>query len=292
VARLQQIQALRKFGMALAGIGAYLDSPDASPLTIIERQLASLDRQIDEATQMRQQLLRVHAQLANGENPELATWLTTLEQMTMYDKYFSKQDLEQLREFNTDAIQAQWRALVGEVQALMDRGEASDSPAAIALGLRWSELLQRSTSGNLDLVHKLDNMHQNEPELQARSGITPELRAFILRAMNEHKLALYAKYLPPEVIAQMRRHQETRAREWLPLISRIKEQMAADPSPASAQAGELAREWSALLADMLGPDPATMPLFREALQSEPLLRQNRAMTDEMIPFLIAARQQG
>ncbi|GAB3458948.1 MerR family transcriptional regulator [Massilia terrae] len=292
VARLQQIQALRKFGMALADIGAYLDSERASPLAIIEQQLAMLDREIDEATRMREQLLLVRAQLVNGEAPELSTWLTTLEQMTMYDKYFSKQDMEQLRGFVSDATQAQWAALVADVQALMDRGGAPESPEAIALGIRWSELLERSTGGNLDLVHKLDNMHQSEPSVQSASGITQELRAFILRAMNEHKLALYAKYLPPDAVAQMRRHQQGRAREWLPLISRIKEQMAADPSPATRQARQLAREWSALLVDMLGPDPATMPLFREAIQSEPALRQGRAMTDEMIPYLIAARQQG
>lgn len=292
VARLQQVQALCKFGMALADIGAYLDSERASPLAIIDQQLASLDRQIDEASRMRAHLLLVRAQLANGEAPELSTWLTTLEKMTMYDKYFSKQDMEQLRGFNSDSTQAQWDALVADVQALMDSGAAPAAPEAIALGVRWADLLERSTGGNLDLVHKLDTMHQNEPSVQSASGITQELRAFILQAMNEHKLALYAKYLPPAAVEQMRRHQQGRAREWLPLISRIKEQMAADPSPATQQARQLSREWSELLVDMLGPDPATMPLFRTAMQSEPALRQGRAMTDEMIPYLIAARQQG
>jgi MerR family transcriptional regulator, thiopeptide resistance regulator len=291
VARLQQIQALRKFGMALAGIGAYLDSPEASPLAIIEQQLASLDSQIAEANRMREQLLRVRSQLAKGEAPELATWLTTLEQMTMYDKYFSNQDLQQLRVFNSDSTQAQWRALVADVQAVMDRGDAPDSPAALALGSRWADLLARSTGNDLDLVHKLDNMHQNEPQVQRDTGITPGLRAFILAAMNEQKLSLYAKHLPPEVIERMRRHHQGRGHEWLPLISRIKAQLAADPSPASPQARELAREWSALLADMLGPDPATIALFRKAVESEPALRLNRGMTDEMVRFLIAARHQ-
>ena len=96
VARLHQIQALRKFGMALADIGAYLDSPDASPLSIVSRQLAALDRQIAERRRMRAQLPLVRDQLASGETPELATWLTTLEKMTMYDKYFSKDELQRL----------------------------------------------------------------------------------------------------------------------------------------------------------------------------------------------------
>ncbi|MGZ5201323.1 MAG: MerR family transcriptional regulator [Telluria sp.] len=291
VARLQQVQALRKFGMALADIGAYLDSESASPLAIVEQQLASLDSQIAEASRMREQLLRVRAQLARGEAPELATWLTTLEQMTMYEKYFSNQDLQQLRVFNSEATQAKWRELVADVQAAMDRGEAPDSRAALALGSRWADLLSRSTGQDLDLVHKLDTMHANEPQVQRESGITPELRAFILRAMNEQKLSLYAKYLPPEVIERMRRHHATRGDEWLPLISRIKIQVSKDPSPSTPQARELAREWSALLADMLGPDPATVALFRKAVESEPALRLNRGMTDEIIRYLVAARQQ-
>jgi hypothetical protein len=43
---------------------------------------------------------------------------------------------------------------------------------------------------------------------------------------------------------------------------------------------------------MVGPDPATVPLFRKAVESEPALRLNRGMTDELIGFLRAASQQG
>src|SRR5438105_3640439 len=77
VARLQQIQALRSFGMGLADIGLYLDSPAGSPLALVDRQLAALDQQMREAARMREQLLRVRAQLASGANPDLSTWLTT-----------------------------------------------------------------------------------------------------------------------------------------------------------------------------------------------------------------------
>jgi DNA-binding transcriptional MerR regulator len=292
VARLQQIQALRKFGLGLADIGAYLDSPDASPLAVIDRQLASLDRQIDEAARMRDQLLRVRTQLAQGEAPELATWLTTLEQMTMYDKYFSKQDIDQLVRFRSDASQDEWRKLVGEVRQLMDSGAGPDSPAAVALGLRWGDMLERATGGNPDLVYKLDQMHQNEPEAQRDSGITPALRSYILCAIHEPKLALYAKYLPAEVVQRMRRHHQARAHEWLPLMGKIKAQMAIDASPHTSTAYELARQWRGLLVDMIGPDPDTLPMFRKAVESEPLLRQGRVMTEEMLGYLRAASTSG
>lgn len=285
VARLQQIQALRKFGMALSGIGAYLDSPEASPLAIIEQQLASLDQQIEQAARMREQLIRLRAQLANGEAPELATWLTTLEQMTMYDKYFSQAELQQLPLVQNRAAKEDWKQLVSQVQSLMDQRIPADGAAAKKLARRWIEILERDTGGNPELASKLDRMLTSEPRAQEETGISLALRGYILAAMSEVKLALFAKYLPPAVIERMRRHYEHRALEWHPLFERIKAQMLADPAGRAPQSREVARQKNELFFDMVGADPAIVPLFRQALESEPLLRAGRGMTDEMIAWL-------
>jgi MerR family transcriptional regulator, thiopeptide resistance regulator len=285
VARLQQIQALRKFGMALADVGTYLDSPDASPLAIIEGQLASLDRQIEEATQMRQQLLRVHAQLSQGEKPELATWLSTLEQMTMYDKYFSKQELEQMPMFQDQRARSEWQQVVTQVQEMMDGAVPPHDEKVKSLARRWLTMLDRDTAGDHYLALKLNNMHENEPQAQRESGITPELKRYIMRAIGEVKGDIYARYLPLDVIERMRRHQQTSAHEWAPLIEKVRVQMQADPSPAAPAARELARQWLALTHEMLGTDPDTIAAFRQASLSEPLLRIGRGMTDEMLDFL-------
>ena len=83
IARLHQIQALRRFGMSLADVGAFLASPDVPLTTIMERQIAMLDQQITQASVLRDRLTRLHDQLMRKEEPELAEWLTTLEWMTM-----------------------------------------------------------------------------------------------------------------------------------------------------------------------------------------------------------------
>lgn len=290
VARLHQVQTLRRFGMALADIGAYLDSPGGSPLSIVARQIDSLDRRIDEAARMRAQLLLVHDQLSNGETPELATWLTTLEQMTMYDKYFSKEQLQQLPLYQNSAAEAEWKELVAQVGALMASHVPPGDAAARHLGLRWMALLERDTGGNQAFVAQLDKMHEHEPAVQRDTGISPQLKAYVMRAIGEVKLELYAKYLAPAVLDQMRLHMQGRMREWPALIERVKAQMLADPSPAAPAARELARQWFALFQDMVGSDPATVPLFRRALESEPALQMGRGMTDAMIAFLRSAMQ--
>ena len=83
VARLHQIQALRRFGMSLADVGAFLANPDIPLTTIVERQIAMLDQQITQASVLRDRLSRLHGQLVRQEEPELTEWLTTLEWMTM-----------------------------------------------------------------------------------------------------------------------------------------------------------------------------------------------------------------
>lgn len=284
VARLQQIQALRKFGMALADIGAYLDSPQASPLAIIDAQLASLDQQIEQAARMREQLMHLRAQLVSGAAPELATWLTTLEQMTMYDKYFSQAELKQLRLIQDVDSKKDWKELVSQVKSLMDQRIPPDGAAAKKLTRRWIEILNRDTGGDPHLAVKLDHMLTSEPRAQEETGISLEMRGYIMAAMAEIRLELFAKYLPPAAMEQMRRH-AGRAHEWRPLFERIKAQMQADPEGRAPQSRDLARQKGELFVDMVGADPAIVPLFRKAVETEPILRAGQGMSDEMIAWL-------
>lgn len=290
VARLQQIQALRKLGMALSEIGAYLDRPDVSALAIVSRQLAALDRQIAQARRMHDQLSSLREQLLRGETPALSTWLNTLETMTMYDKYFSKQDLARLPLANNPAAAADWQALVAEVAALMEAGAGVGEPAVQAAALRWMTLLERDTAGDAQLLLQLDSMLLNEAAVQRESGISPALRGFVMRAIGEIKLEAYAGYLTADELARMRRHLQSRGAEWPALLGAVRAQMAADPSPATPAAAALAARWYALFQDMVGSDPATIPRFRLAVESEPRLQMGRAMDDTMLAWLRAAQR--
>lgn len=288
VARLHQIQALRQFGMPLADIETLLAGAGISSTTIIERQLAALDRQISEAARMREQLLCMHRQLATGESPDLASWLTTLEHMTMYEKYFSKDELAKLALYHDDGVKAEWKQLVEDVDALLKTGVAPDHPKAKTLAMRWMTMLDRDTAGDASVMARLNIMHAREPAIQQSSGITPAMKDFIARAMGEIKIDTWAKYLTPEELAQMRRHYATRAQEWPPLIEAVSRQMAATPAPDNVEAKLLAGQWMELFHDMVGNNPDTLPRFRRAIESEALLRVGRGMTDEMLAWLRAA----
>ena len=292
IARLHQIQALRSFGMTLADIGTLLAGSGISSLAIVDRQLAVLDRQINDAARMREQLQRMQTLLATGETPDLASWLTTLEHMTMYEKYFTQDELNNLALCHDDAVKEQWRAIVEEAAALLQSDTPPDHPSAKDMGLRWMTMLDRDTAGDPSVQARLTIMLDSEPSVQQGTGITLAIRDYIAAIMGEIKCDAYAKHLLPEELAQMRRHQASRGREWLPLIQAVSAEMKRDPSAASVAAKLLAGKWMDLFHDMVGNNPATIPRFRAAIETEPRLRIGRGMTDEMLAWLRTALQRG
>jgi DNA-binding transcriptional MerR regulator len=285
VARLHRVQALRAFGMRLSEIGLYLDSPAGAPLLVVERQLAALDRQISEAAHMRRQLLRLHTELADGGQPDLSTWLSTLEQMMVYEKYFTQDELAQLPMYHDDGAKAQWTALVDEAARLMQTA-APGSPAAADLARRWLEAFESGTGGNRAMAARVNAMAAREPEaMRTQFGMSPELMDFVMAAMGELKYGVWAKYLAPEVIERMRRHHATRGKEWALLVEQAREAMQADPKAAGPRARALARAWLDLFHDMVGTDLATRDAFRHAGATEPLLRMGNGISDAMLEWL-------
>lgn len=293
VARLQQIQALRQLGMPLADIGHFLANSGTSALAIVERQLAALQDRIAEAARMHAHLLGLHARLARGEQPELAEWLTTLEQMNMYDKYFSREELANLRMVHDDGCRAEWDALVAEVKSLMAAKTLPTSPEAKRLGLRWITMLERDTGGDASLIARLDTMHVNEPAIQQSTGITPAMRDYIAEVIGELKLDAWAKYLLPAEVERMRRHQSVRGKEWFALFESIRAQVKADPEGTMPESGRLAQRKRELFHDMVGDNPETFGRFQAALANETILQVARGMTDDMVAWLhrIASRQE-
>jgi len=282
VARLHQIQALRSFGMSLADIGLYLDSPEGSPLAVVERQLVLLDRQMREAEQVRKHLLRLHTELAQDGRPDLSTWLDSLEQMSMYEKYFTQDELARLPLYHDDAIKAQFKSLTEEAQALMRAQVAPDAPAAQDLGRRWLDTFGRGTNGDAELAARINLMMTRE---KGSAEVPEDLMQYMMAVIGELKYAIWSRYLAPEVIARMRRHSASRGHEWAPLIGRVREQMRLDPDAAQPASRELGRQWMALFHDMVGTDPEAVAGFRRATEEQPMLRKGSGISDEALGWL-------
>jgi DNA-binding transcriptional MerR regulator len=289
IARLHQIQALRKFGLSLADIGTYLARPDQPLATVVAQQITMLTRQIDQASTLRARLVDLQQQLAQGQEPELASWLTTLELMTMYDQYFSQEELQQLPLYHAaDAVKAEWETLVDAVRALMASGAGPEDPRAQALAQQWMTMVVRDTAANPVLFAKLNAMHEQEPLVQDETGITPAVMQFVIAASGAHKLAIYRKYLNDDEFEFLRANIGKRASEWPPLIAQVQSAMDQGIAPAAPQAQALARHWFDLFRSFAGDNPATQQKIRKALTNEPGLTDTGFVTAAMRDYVRAA----
>lgn len=291
IARLHQIQALRRFGLTLADVGAYLAQPGTPLTSIVARQIAMLDRQIEQAARLRERLAQLHRELVDGAQPEVADWLKTLELMTMYDKYFSEEELARLPMYrNRQAPDPEWTALVDAVRALMDAGVAPEDERVRALSVRWMTMLVRDTNGDPRFLAKLNLMHDREPSMQAHVGISLALRDYVLRAFSETKMRIYERYLSPEETRFMRANYGKRAMEWPQLMADARDAIEVGVAPASPEGHALARRWLELFRSYAGDDPATQLKFREALANEPELMTGTYADDALLGFVREAMQ--
>jgi DNA-binding transcriptional MerR regulator len=291
IARLHRILALRRFGVALAEIGTYLTGPDLPLTDLVERQIGLLDRQIEQASALRSRLERLRGQLGEGRQPDPADWLTTLEHMTMYDKYFTQQELQELPLYTKGReVEGDWQALVAEAQQLIDAGANPADESARSLAKRWMATVARDTGSNPVLFAKLNAMHEQEPSVQERTGVTSAVMAFVLAATKETQLAVYARYLDADELAFVRANLGKRNAEWPPLLARVRAAVDEGRAPDSPEAQVLAREWFDLFRSYAGDNPATQQKIRQALINEPELKQPGMVDERMLGFIRAAMQ--
>ena len=296
-ARIQQIEAAMNMwekaqaGLELATIKDYLDRDAFSLSDLLVKQIATLDRQLQTLSTLRQRLTLLREELDSGGEPDLESWLQTLELMKMYDRWFSQQELAALPFAAQDEQRAQaWRELTEEVQTLMASGCPTDSPQAMSLATRWMERLEQDTAGRPEFLTRLKEMHAAEPQMVEQTGVTPAIIAYITEAFAESKLAIWARYLDEEEMAFTRQHYFDRLQEWPALVAKLHQACREGVAPDSASGQALARAWLELFQSYAGTRPQTLQKFRRAMEQEPHLMKGTWMTPAVLSWLQQATE--
>jgi len=208
--------------------------------------------------------------------------------MTMYDKYFTKNELERLPFHANPACMIEWDALISEVCKLMEAGVERADPRAQKSAEHWMIMLERDTGANPDFVARINAMQSSEPALRERNGITPAIEAYVQQAFAAWRLAMYRPYLSDAEYAFMSANYGKRSMEWPPLIARIAKLIKVGIPPTSDEARDAARHWMELFASYAGSDPATHAKIRQAHQEQPRLMTGTFITPEILGFVMQA----
>lgn len=169
VARLQQIKSLRQLGFSLEEIRACLHRPDFSPLALIQAHLARLREQMELQRRLCERLESLAAHLRAAEEVSAEEFIQTIEDMTMIEKYYTPEQLEQLKarkeqvgEERIRQVQEEWPKLHAEVRAEMEKGTDPSSERMQVLARRWMALVREFSGGDPGIEQSLRRMYQQE----------------------------------------------------------------------------------------------------------------------------------
>ncbi|MFC5437510.1 MerR family transcriptional regulator [Rhodanobacter umsongensis] len=285
IERLHRIQALRQLGLSLTGIGTALSGPQQPLADVVDRQIAQIDRELSEAANLRERLVYLRTQLANGQSPDLADWLDTLELMTMYEKYFSPEELKVLPLHTDPDVQVEWSALIGAVQSAMDLGATTDDADVQILALRWMTMVERGTGNNPEFLMRLHAMNENEPAARAQSGITQALQTFVEAAVVAARLAIFARYLDVHDMERMLANYGKQMYAWPMLIADLRKAMEENTPANDPNVQKMAQRWTELFRAYAGDSPVTHARIREAYAKEPDLRSGSAVDNSLLDYV-------
>jgi len=286
IARLYQIQALRGLGMSLAEIYTVLEDPNLALLPIIDQQIQAIDQRLSEQKKLRNQLSELKSQIISGETLALEDWLKTLELIVMFDKYFTKEELEKLSFLQSGSKSHQeWQKLTQAANALFNAGESFSSEAAQDLAQKWMKTLEHNTRSNPEWLVKLNTINSAEPEFQQKLGVTPEIVEFLLAAFSESKLNVFARYLSKDEFAFLKENYIREMKKWPQLLVDIEKAIDAEVKPDSEGAQRLAQQWLTMLQGYTGKNPSTQEKIRKAMQNEPSLAEGTWLKPVTLQFL-------
>jgi DNA-binding transcriptional MerR regulator len=194
VERLYKLLALRQVGLPLEEIASLLDSPDGIGDTV-RRQLGRVEQQLGALEQLRLRLTRLLAAVDGGE---LSTQhlLDAMEAMTMFEKYYTPEQLQQLEERRNalgedqiKAVEQEWREIYAKLADLRSRNVEPADAEAQAIGDRAGELIQMFTGGDPGITASLRRMYEQEDPQKLTRGMGDPADMEYMAAIRRAKAA-------------------------------------------------------------------------------------------------------
>ncbi len=187
IVRLQQIVSLKQVGFSLEQIREMLGRPDLDFPRVIELHVTRLRQQIA----MQQSLCdRLETLVAHYPSTTAEEFIRAIEGMTMFEKYYTKEQLDTLArradEVGVERIreaEQEWPRLMSDLRAEMARGTDPKDPRVQALAKRFRQLIEEFTGGDPAIEESLRNMYRNEPQFAEQQGVDRSLNDYVAKAL-------------------------------------------------------------------------------------------------------------
>lgn len=183
VQRLYRIVSLRSLGFPLAAIAQALDSERFDPRAAVDDHIERLEAQVAQEQRLLTTLRHLRGRL------EADDFLTTIEELTMHERYYTREQLDQLErrrqslgEDKIREVEREWAEIFATLKAEMDAGTDPADPKLRPVGERSRELLKMFTGGDAGIEASLKNMYETEgPEKASRGMADPEVFEYLAK---------------------------------------------------------------------------------------------------------------
>jgi hypothetical protein len=266
----------------LTEIAGVLDRAGTALPALISRQVALLDKQIEQATTLRARLSQLQAALARGVDPSADDWLDAVELVTVYEQHCSPQELGRLLASKNDS--ADWRDLAADVRSAIEQGIPSRSARAGRLIERWSELMLESVGGDIHLAIKMKLAYVDDPGLQARiaaqSGVDAEVMQYLQEAAMHKQLGMWRRHLDADEVSRLRPDLT-----WNERMIRVAGALRAEQSERTTASERLRTDWDALLAYFVADDRSLEKKALQALEADRDLQRCWLLEPALMSFM-------
>lgn len=169
IVRLQQIISLRQLEFSLDEIHNCLENPNFNLSSVVTLHISHLREQIELAHKLYNRLETIADTLNQKKDISIQDLIGTIKVITMFEKYYSQEQLEELKQRRLQVGDEQirqgedaWKELISQVQSEMQKGTDPASQTMQKLAQRWMNLIQAFTGGNPEIEKSLNTMYQQE----------------------------------------------------------------------------------------------------------------------------------
>lgn len=289
VERLTQIQLLRQIGVKLKDIGEILNGHNGDMASLLEERIKLLTQQMKQMSTLRYRLEQLQKQMQTGDAVTQSDWFSILEMMSMYDKYFTHAELEQLPLYTAHTLKnQQWQQRIAKVGELMEQGKRPQSIEVQKIAAEWMIALERDTGGNPDFFARLNQIHLTDKEFAYSSNITQAMIEFVAEGFSEHQLTFFKPHLTAEQFALVHQHYFKSGYVWPELISGLYNALKSGEKPESPAVQKLAQMWLTMFNKFTDGNAEIQERIRNLYRSEPEISRGTWMTPEIGQYLFSA----
>jgi DNA-binding transcriptional MerR regulator len=287
IARLHAIQALRQIGLPLKEIAALLKGKQQPLPTIIQRQITALEYQIAQASELSARLKLLQSNLSQGNEPDLADWLSMLSSMSTFGKYFTASELKRIFESGKQT-EHQWVPLIAEIRNAMNRAVSPSALELQPLARRWMDLSVRMMQGDFELMKRWEKMYLQEPTTRGKRGDDLALVQYINTAVDLRVQAFLTYFSQSELQAL----NVDLEHEWASLGAEISKLMRRKAAIKGEKMQATATKWSNLVDRASNHNPILRRKFINAHAVDPILRAGSILDPTLESFIHEAWLEG